>query len=86
MSGGRPTTTTLHTHTTVRIKVKDVYVCLLRYQSMDLLPHMLCITGPAAMVRPVRPWLYQFFREKKWRHLDSKLCVHYRMASPSGSP
>ena len=28
-------------------------------------------SGPAAMVRPVRPWPYQFLREKKWRRFDS---------------
>ena len=28
-------------------------------------------SGPAAMVRPVRPWPYQFSREKKWRRFDS---------------
>ena len=41
--------------------------------------------GPAAKVRPVRPWPYRFLREKKWRRLDSNLCVRYRMASPSSS-
>ena len=86
MSGGRPTTTTLHTHTTVGNKVKHVYICLLRYQSMDLLPNMLCITGAAAMVWLVRPWPHQFLREKEWHRLDSKLCIYYRMVSPSGSP
>ena len=29
---------------------------------------------------------YQFLREKKWRCLDSNLCVRYRMASPKSSP
>ena len=42
-------------------------------------------SGLAAMVRPVRPWPYQFLMEKKWRRLDSNLHVRYRMASPSGS-
>ena len=42
--------------------------------------------GPAAKVRPVRPWPYRFLREKKWRHLDSNLRVRYGVASPSSSP
>ena len=29
---------------------------------------------------------YQFLREKKWRCLDSNLCMRYRMASLSGLP
>ena len=33
--------------------------------------------GPAAMLRPVRPWPYRFLREKKWRCLDSNLRAHY---------
>ena len=48
-------------------------------------------SGPAAMVRP---WPYQFLREKKWRRFDSnrRMCYSidnragYRMASPSGLP
>ena len=43
-------------------------------------------TGPAAKVRPVRPWPYQFLRENKWRCLDSNLRVRYRVASPRSSP
>ena len=43
-------------------------------------------TGPAAKVRPVRPWPYRFLREKKWRHLDSNLRMRYGVASPSSSP
>ena len=41
--------------------------------------------GLAAMVQPVRPWLYRFLREKNgvvWISLR----LRYRMASPSGSP
>ena len=35
-----------------------------------------CGAGPAATVRPVRPWPYRFFEEEKWRRLDSNLtCV-----------
>ena len=43
-------------------------------------------SGPAAKVRPVRPWPYQFLKGKKWRRLDSNLRVRYRVASPSSSP
>ena len=43
-------------------------------------------TGPAAKVRPVRPWPYRFLREKKWRRLDSNLRMRYGVASPSSSP
>ena len=32
--------------------------------------------GPAATVRPVRPWPYRFLEGEKWRRLDSNLaCV-----------
>ena len=33
-----------------------------------------------------RPMAVPVLREKKWRHLDSNLRVHYRVASPSSSP
>ena len=45
------------------------------------------LAGPAAVVRPVRPWPYQFLRDKNGIVcMDSNLRVRYRMASPSGSP
>ena len=37
---------------------------------------VVCIAGPVAMVQPVRPWSYQFLREKKLCHLNSNLHVH----------
>ena len=64
--------------------------CVLFFFALDveiLLPclYKVIIAGPAAKVRPVRPWPYRFLREKKWRRLDSNLRVRYRVASPSSS-
>ena len=61
-----------HSPRAVLIFIKPKNCC----KSVEL---YLYLTGPAAMLRLVRPWPYRFLREKKWRRLNFDLCVHYRM-------
>ena len=51
------------------------YICILVLRSLYDTS-----AGQAAMVWLVRPWPYQFLREKKWHHLDLNLHVHYGIA------
>ena len=68
-----------------RVSLKGQREVSQRYVDTDVI-HMVNLLSFCILRAGGNGMLYQFLREKKWRCLDSDLCVHYRMASPSGSP